>query len=125
MSRFITDLDTRLVDEEADRHRLLAPLAYYSDLLLDLVYVPEGTETDFASVPRLPLAYLMVGGRGKRAAVLHDHLYSTGMVPRDVADEVFAEALKSCGYNAFVVSLMYAGVRMGGWIAWNKHRQAA
>lgn len=130
MARFLSDLDTRLLDEQANLHRLLAPLVYESDLLAETLSVPVGFETDFASVPRLPLAYLMVGGKGCRAAVVHDFLYRDGSPPgpvrafrnarmgdtpaRLVADRVFREALAACGYGVFTRSLMYAGVRLGG-----------
>lgn len=115
MSRFATDLDTRLVDEFDNIHQLLSPLVYESDLLGRTVTVPKDFRTDFASVPRLPFAFMVVGGRGARAAVVHDFLYSGGIdVTRETADEVFAEALKTSGYGALVVGLMYTGVRVGG-----------
>ena len=116
MSRFLSDLDTRLVDESGDIHQLLAPLEYESDYMMRTIVVPKDFRTDFASVPRLPLAFLLVGGKGKRAAVVHDFLYSGGIegVSRDVADRVFGEALLASGYSKWVAGLMYAGVRFGG-----------
>lgn len=113
-SAFLTPLDTRLVDEFADTHQLLAPLVYYSELLQREVTVAAGFVTDFASVPRLPFAYMVVGGKGKRAACLHDWLYSGAAADRKSADRVFAEALRACGYGRLVENLMYAGVRFGG-----------
>lgn len=115
MSKFLTDLETRLVDEFANVHQLLAPLIYDSDLLGSIVTVPRDFRTDFASVPRLPFAYALLGDKGKKAAVVHDYLYSGGLnVAREVADGVFAEALRASGYSGLTVSLMYAGVRFGG-----------
>lgn len=114
MSRFLTDLAVRLVDEFDEIWQLTQPLAYESDRLGAIV-VPQDFKTDFASVPRLPLAYLVVGGKGKRAAVVHDWLYSGGQkVDRKTADQVFAEALAASGYGGLVRGLMYAGVRLGG-----------
>lgn len=114
MSQFLTDLAVRLVDEAREIWQLTQPLAYESDLLGAIV-VPQDFRTDFASVPRLPLAYLVVGGKGKRAAVVHDWLYSGGQrVDRKTADQVFAEALAASGYGGLVRGLMYAGVRLGG-----------
>lgn len=115
MSRFLCDLDTRLVDEFRDIHQLLAPLKYESDLLGLTVTVPKDFRTDFASVPRIVGAYLLFGGKGRRAAVVHDFLYSGGIeVTREVADQVFREALIATGYSAFTVGAMYAAVRVGG-----------
>lgn len=120
MSHFSTTLQTELVDEFDNIHRLLAPLVYWSDLLGCAVTVPKGFRTDFASTPRLPFAYLVVGGKGDRAAVVHDFLYSGGMLPsgrivcRHEADLVLREALAASGYGWLVQNLMYAGVRVGG-----------
>lgn len=108
-------LRTDLIDEFEDIHVLLEPLVYECALLDCTITVPKDFKTDFASVPRLPFAYMVVGGKGKRAAVIHDFLYSGGLeVERDLADKVFAEALSASGYGALVVNLMYAGVRVGG-----------
>lgn len=114
-----SEFERRMVDELAGTDRLIAPLVYYSKLLGCEIVVPAGFVTDYASVPRLPLVYLVVGGKGQRAAVVHDWLYSGGLVngralTRKEADQVFAEALAASGYGATVKSLMYAGVRLGG-----------
>lgn len=120
MSYFIGDLDTRLVDELQDRHKLLAPFGFYSEHVGLHITVPRGFVTDFASVPRIIGAWLLYGGKGKRAAVIHDWLYSTQMFTRSVCDAIFEEALKTSGYKAWEVGGMYAGVRMGGWVAWDR-----
>lgn len=120
VSHFVGELDTRLVDEKANLHRLLAPFGFYSDLLGELVEAPQSFVTDFASVPRIVGAWLLYGGKGKRAAVIHDWLYSTQMVRRSVADAVFKEALQASSYAGWEVGGMYAGVCLGGWVAWNR-----
>lgn len=119
-ARFLTELVAREVCEIDGIWELVQPLAFHSVLLDGKIVAPKSFRTDFASVPRLPLAYLLVGGKGKKAAVIHDFLYSGGMVygmpvSRQEADAVFAEALKATGYGPLVVNLMYAGVRLGGW----------
>lgn len=123
MSRFLTPLRTELVDEIDDLHELLAPLRYYSALLLCQIIAPTGFLTDFASVPRIVCAYLMFGGKGKRAAVIHDLLYSgqkllvngeVRALTREECDAVFKEALLASGYSHFTAWSMYAGVRLGG-----------
>lgn len=123
MSRFLTSLQAEKLphDGSADQRgtwRLLAPLAYRSDLLDTIVVVPAGFLTDFASVPRLPVAYLLTANRGHEAAVLHDWAYSTHFVIRAQADDLFAEALEAGGEPAWRRGLMWAGVRVGGWWAW-------
>jgi hypothetical protein len=116
---FLRELDTRLIDEFADLHRLLAPFGFYSAELDAEIIVPAGFVTDFASVPRLVGAYLLFGGKGKRAAVIHDWLYSLGKLDpatwaREKCDRVFREALIASGYSALTVWAMYRGVQLGG-----------
>lgn len=119
VARWLSTLRAEEVDEIAGIDRLLAPLGYYSALLGCEVWAPADFLTDYASVPRLPLAYLVVGGKGRKAAVIHDWLYSGGLVngrrlSRKECDMVLAEALKATGYGAIVEKLMYGGVRFGG-----------
>lgn len=119
MSRFITDLCTRELtrDTSADKRgtrRLLEALVYDSALLRRMVTVPSGFITDFASVPRIPVAYLAAGGCANAAAVVHDWLYTTHEVDRATADAVFREAVLAGGDPAWRAWLMWAGVRIGG-----------
>lgn len=112
-SRFLTDLVVVHVSD--DIKRLVYPLEYESALLGRLIVVPEGTETDFSSVPRLPFAFWLFGGIGDKAAVVHDALYSGKYgVSRKQADDVFSEALKVCGVGAIRRGLMYSAVRLAG-----------
>ncbi|MEY2689723.1 MAG: hypothetical protein RL375_3922 [Pseudomonadota bacterium] len=88
--------------------------------------VPAGFETDFASIPRL--FWTLVGhpaGRYAQAAVLHDYLYRTGAVPRREADRTFREAMDVLGVPAWQRWVMWAGVRVGGWAAYNPAPEAA
>ena len=111
MNRFITKLDVELVSK--GRWRLLLPLAYRSDIA-GLIVVPTGFVTDFASVPRLPLAYLLTGDTAHAAAVVHDYLYETGTGTKAVADRVFLEAMEEIGEERWRRTLMYWAVRLFG-----------
>ena len=120
MSRFLTTLDVRY--HSPKRWELLSPfVATVGDRL---IRVPPGYITDFASVPRLPLAFLLFGNKGHRAAVIHDYLYSTHEVSREEADEIFKSLLSEDGAGGFTRSLMHLGVRIGGWIGWNNYKEA-
>lgn len=85
------------------------------DVLIDGVTrsVPEGYVTDLASVPRLPLAYLVAGNRAPKSAVLHDWMYAT-QSGRDYADEVFLAAMKAEGVSSWIARSMYWAVRAFG-----------
>lgn len=119
MSHFITDLQVRKLGRDASTDqrgtwKLTQALVYSSDVLAGLVTVPAGFLTDFASVPRLPVAYLLTANCGHEAAVIHDWLYTTHEVPRAKADAVFEEALLAGGEPTWRAWLMWAGVRIGG-----------
>jgi hypothetical protein len=123
VSEFVTPLDVRRLpaDGSADRRgtwKLLADLVYRSDLLARTVTAPAGMVTDFASVPRIPVAYLLAGDTGHQAAVIHDLLYTTHEVNRAHADAVFREALRCDGGPAWRAWMMWAGVRLGGAGPW-------
>jgi hypothetical protein len=122
MARFLTPLRA---EKSGEYWTVLQPLIYDSDVACKVFIVPEGFVTDFASVPRLPLAFLLTGDSAHEAAVVHDFLYSRGVVDRQTADAVFKEAAIASGEPGWKAALMHLGVRMGGWIAWNNHRQAA
>lgn len=77
------------------------------------VTVPAGFATDLASVPRLPGAYLLFGGRARRSAILHDYLYVTRW-DRKFADNAFLAAMRAEGVGAFTRWAMWLGVRVGG-----------
>lgn len=93
-----------------------------------VVTVPAGFITDYASVPRIPFAYLLFGGLGNYAAVLHDGLYSDSTkvtivdydtklpypVTRAWSDDVFFHGLQSRGIESWKSYCMYAGVRLKG-----------
>ena len=115
MSKFLSgDLDADLIKESPPTWRLNELVVYQSDVAGQTFTVPAGFVTDLASVPRLPLVYLLAGGTANEASVVHDWLYSTHIVPRAVADAVLREASAVTGVPAWRRWLMWAGVRIGG-----------
>lgn len=120
MSAFLSDLIAR---RTAGVWTLEAPLKYQSDRLGFLVTVPADFRTDLASVPRLPLAFLLAGDTAHEAAVVHDYLYQAHTalgVARDDADYVFWEAMNVSRppEPAWRRWLMWSQVRLWGWSAW-------
>lgn len=116
----------------------LNPLRYTSERLGATIHIPAEFVTDCASVPRIPFAWLLAGGRGIRSSVLHDYPYQTGYwlleghgqndVPKDLVDDVFHESLLAdpiSGAGAFVARQMWRGVRLGGRGVWDKARDRA
>lgn len=122
MSAFLTELQVELVSDATNSGRgtwrLTAPLVYQSDVAKQTFTVPVGFETDFASVPRTPVAFLLTADSAHAASALHDALYSFHWVPRAVADAVLREASLVTGVPAWRAALMYLGVRAFGASHW-------
>ena len=121
MAKFLTELNARLKDD--DRIWIIDSRLVYESDLVGTVIVPEGFQTDFASVPRVPLFYALFGDRAHRESVVHDYIYREDASPvatRKQADDVFLEAMKCRGKGFFVRYAMYWGVRSGGWTAYHK-----
>lgn len=111
------------VEELDDNHwKLISAFTYFSKQAGPIT-VPVGFITDFASIPRVPLVFMLFGNTAHSAAVIHDYLYTTGQVSRKIADKVFLEAMASAGDIPFWKRWpMYCGVRLFGGSAWSKHR---
>jgi Protein of unknown function (DUF1353) len=120
MSGFTSKLVAEQVEDVSQEGRgtwkLLYPLTYESDLLNDTLIVPTGFVTDFASVPRIPIIFDLLGDRGNLAATLHDWLYTLPhpINDRKKVDDILKEALIAQGVNRFAAWAIYIGVRIGG-----------
>jgi hypothetical protein len=113
---FRSELTLREADDNVDDGQwvVCVSLVFASLVAGMVITVPAGFRTDLASVPRLPLIYWLCGGRANKPATLHDYLYSTGLVPRAIADAIFLEAMAAVGVPRVYRLLMWAGVRVGG-----------
>jgi hypothetical protein len=119
MSKFETRLILGAADERDDgKWIVMQDLVYHSDVAGMTFTVPAGFPTDLASVPRLPVVYLLTGGRANSAAAVHDFLYTFKPVPRAVADAVLREASYVTYVDHWRANLMWAGVRCFGWSHW-------
>jgi len=145
MGRFITELNAkRLPDMHGRKQWELTDWLIYDSKNIGLIAVPPGYITDFASVPRLPIVYLIFGGFGDKEGVLHDFLYTkphttgTGqVVDRAMADKVLRGARYGCDRielseyeSVTILSVLnnawayigawcfWAAVRVGGWRHW-------
>lgn len=153
MGQFLTRLKTEQLTEGTFTtkalFKLIAPLSYSSNTINDIIEVPEGFITDFASVPRLPIIYVFLGNLGNSAATLHDFLYTYPHIPnkrlsalpvtKEIADRVLQGAIVDgmlkatendmvCGFKKWVRPytykligyLFYLGVKVGGKSHWGK-----
>ena len=86
---------------------------------LDFV-VFVGFVTDLASIPRALRWMINPNGKSRRAAVLHDFLYTGQHLSRKDSDLLFLAALKADGVGLVTRQALYRGVRMGGWLFYNE-----
>jgi len=125
MSKFITDLILKDITDNIIE--LVTPLIYQSDLLKCEIVVPAGFQSDEASVPRLPIIYALYGNKAHREGVLHDFLYRIDCLftcSRKTKDLVFLEAMESRNKPYYIRYSMYAGVRLGGYLSYQKKMMA-
>ncbi len=123
MSSFTTPLDLQ-ADDDGETFTLLSEFIY--ELGSDpnrVIVVPKGFVTDFASVPQLFWNILPPWGTYGKAAVLHDWLYKTQEFSRKFSDDLLLEGMKVLGVTAWKRNVIYWGVRIGGWMAWNEHKK--
>jgi hypothetical protein len=119
VSEFLTALQVQPATGKDDgQWQLISDLIYQSDVAEMTFTVPKGFVTNFASVPRIPIVYELAGDTASNAATVHDFLYSTHPVSRAMADAVLREASDVTAVPDWRRQLMWAGVRMFGWLYW-------
>lgn len=101
------------------------------------VIVPAGFPTDMASVPQIVWNIFPPQGGSwanyGQAAVLHDYLYRCATIynyktktnitiVQKQADDILFQAMKELNVPSWVCYIIWSGVRIGGFVAWNKYR---
>ncbi len=98
MSQFLTLLEIRLAcpwaNDGTGQWEGTKVFRYYSSLLKQEIEVPVGLSSDLASVPKVPVVFLMFGGRYAMPAYIHDYLTRYRRFPREKCDLVFLEAMR-------------------------------
>lgn len=116
MSRFLTEFDVRLVDDDS-LWELREDLLYESDMIRKVIRIPKGFQCDGASIPRIPIVFMFYGDRAHREGFLHDAMYRIDSIPcvsKELADELFLEAMTARKKPFYVRYPLYWGVRIGG-----------
>jgi hypothetical protein len=87
----------------------------------ELIVVPKGYVTDFASVPSAARGVIDVYGSNIEGAVVHDWLYAVGEPgKRDKADQVIRYALMEQDVGVVRRNTVYMAVRSGGSAAYGR-----
>jgi hypothetical protein len=77
------------------------------------VHVPAGFRTDFASIPRMFWRIFNPAGKWRRAALVHDYLYSRAAnCPRFLADAIFRHIMEQDGVRWCSRVIIYYAVRL-------------
>lgn len=96
--------------------------------------IPSGFYSDQASVPRIPVVFLLWGDRAHREAVFHDFGYCRDAQVYDKllqiwftptraqADMLFRRAMRRQGQGPGIYIPMWLGVRIGGWPHYHKRK---
>lgn len=124
MSSFTDDLIVKHLD--GNRWELMREFSYYiSDKDKgQIILVPKGFTTDFASIPRL--FWTLIGhptGKYGKAAIIHDYLYHIQTKTRSQTDRIFYEAMRVLKVSFIKRWLMYHYVKTLGWIPWGMHKR--
>ena len=122
MSEFTTDLKVEPIDKTL--WRLTEKFEYHigcypSD---QLILVPVGFITDFASVPKLFWPIIAPNGKHGKAAVIHDYCYATGCCSKTKSDKIFLEGMEILKVKQWKREVIYWSVFIFGWGPWYKHR---
>ena len=89
----------------------------------EVITIPKGFETDFASVPRIFWVIISPIDKHAKAAVVHDYCYFYALYNRKRCDEIFLEATKVLDVPKWKQYCLYYGVRIfSGFSWWRKRR---
>lgn len=110
-----------------DMYVLLSMLKYFSKEKGITIRTPEGTETNFASIPRIVKPLIdNDDGELRDAATMHDFLYSIKSsnaypdIDRMAADELLREGMKDLGAGWLKRNVVYSSVVAAGWLHYKK-----
>jgi len=111
------------VPTSGDIRTLQSELTYFTKIVKpQLILVPKGIKTDLGSIPRALQGIFPKDGKAMFAYILHDYLYQTGMFSRLESDSILEEAMGTLGVSYWRRKTVKFGLRLGGWVAWNEHR---
>jgi len=119
MAGFIGNLVVKLIaDDESGLWEGVERFGFQSDVAKMTIWAEIGARSDFCSVPRVPIAYELLGNRARKSGYIHDEIYRSHIVPREMADKVLHEMLLLDGVGPFEAMEFYLAVRQFGGSHW-------
>jgi len=89
----------------------------------NIINVPIGTYTDFASIPRALWAVFPRWGKYGNAAVIHDWMYWDQSRSRKEADDIFLEGMEVLKVPKWKRRAIFSAVRTFGRMAWKSNQR--
>ena len=87
------------------------------------IRVKKGFDFDGASIPQSLWGVYgnPLSGKFRIAALVHDALYASQKLPREVADAIFLDLMKQHEVGYMKRQTMYYAVRSAGWYVWRRN----
>jgi hypothetical protein len=98
---------------------LRARLRYKIEKTGQIIYVPTGFVTDFASVPWAARSFVPSHGNHSVPAIVHDYLYWDQKCSRLEADLIMFAAMEEYESSWFAKHAVWSALRWGGGDAWS------
>jgi hypothetical protein len=123
MSQFTTPCRVEIIGK--DLFRIIEPFEYHvgSFPSLEIIHIPVGFITNFASIPYIFRPILSPVDTYAKAAVVHDYLYHTALYERLRCEEIFLEAMTVLKVEPWKKFAVYNSVQKFGWYRWNQLRR--
>lgn len=117
------DLLVKILYGEFQDGRQLYQLEEYmaATVLENIVEVNKGFRTDLVSLPWFMRLISLPTGRWARAAIFHDFLYKSRLLPREDADLIFLNIMISDNVASWKAKSAFVLVRMFGWYRYKKY----
>ena len=89
------------------------------------ITVKKGFDFDGASIPQAlwSLYGNPLSGKFRIAALVHDALYASETLTRELADAIFLDLMKQDEVRYVKRQTMYYAVRSAGWYVWKRHEK--
>ena len=87
------------------------------------ITVKKGFDFDGASIPQSLWSVYgnPLSGKFRIAALVHDALYASEKLPRELADAIFLDLMKQHEVGYMKRQTMYYAVRSAGWYVWRRN----
>ena len=87
------------------------------------ITVKKGFDFDGASIPQALWSVYgnPLSGKFRIAALVHDALYASEKLPRELADDIFLDLMKQHEVGYMKRQTMYYAVRSAGWYVWRRN----